>query len=154
MHNLAIRVVTFSWRMKNSGLSEPLLCPFLPHKTQSRIWIQLNSCLSMFILDEVAFALYPVGLTFYLPVDFPHFIFNIPENLPCDMSWCDGLDTQSSPQSQCNRSWIRVACCARGLWGKRDWSHPKETRKRADSVFILLSCQHRKVHSVQWYFPD
>ena len=92
--------------MKNSGLSEPLLCPFLPHKTQSRIWIQLNACLSMFILDEVAFALYPVGLTFYLPVDFPHFIFNIPESLPCAVSWCDGLDTQSSPQSQCNRSRI------------------------------------------------
>lgn len=90
----------------------------------------------MFISDEVAFALYPVGLTFYLPVDFAHFIFNIPEGLPCDMSWCNGLDTQSSAQSHCSRSWIRLACSAGGLWGKRDSSHPKDTRKTADSIFI------------------
>ena len=98
----------------------------------------------MFILDEVAFALYPVGLTFYLPVDFPHLIFNIPEGLPCDMSWCNGLDTQSSAQSQCSRSWIRLACSAGGLWGKRDSSHPKDARKTADSI-----CMHSPFSSAQ-----
>lgn len=128
--------------MKNSGLSEL----FLPHKTQSRIWIQLNSCLPMFILDEVCLPF--IRRSYILSSSrLSSSYIQHSEGLPCDMSWCNGLDTQSSAQSQCSRSWIRLACSAGGLWGKRDSSHPKDARKTADSMHAFSFHQHRKALS-------